>query len=309
MRKVLAESGFDPPTDQRPEPAATAELTTSVDAALADIRAVVAAQTSGGVLTAPPTPGGSVVRFSETLPATLEPDDRARLVAQSDALAPWLQGPFLLGGDVVVGGAWRSDRRWEVLGPEIGDRLAGRRVLDVGSNAGYDAFTFKLRGADDVVACEPYGFHQQAVFLESLYQSGVHFENIGWQSLTAETHGTFDLIHCNGVLYHEAHPMALLQALRPLLRDDGVLLLGTMMLSDPEVSEYIRFVPGCFANDPSWWMVPGRLAVRWMLQASGFTVHYEFGHYEWPAGEFAVVNGYLRCTAGTPAPQLSSARD
>ena len=26
--------------------------------------------------------------------------------------SPWLQGPFLLGGDLLIGGAWRNDQRW-----------------------------------------------------------------------------------------------------------------------------------------------------------------------------------------------------
>ena len=290
------------------EPVSTARGTgiADVDAALAQIRSAVHAQL--GAERPPPAQVDpeQVARFSSTLSATLDPDERAALACRADALAPWLQGPFLLGGDLVVGGAWRSDLRWAVLDPEVGVSLAGRRVLDLGSNAGYDAFTFRLRGAE-VLACEPHVFHEQALFLESLYRTGVRFERIGWQQLDVARHGTFDLIHCNGVLYHEAHPIAMLQALRPLLRDGGVLLLGTMMLADPEVSEYIRFVPGSFASDPTWWMVPGRLAVRWMLEAAGFAVVYEFGVGSGLRGEFPVLNGYLRCGAGSQASNLTMA--
>ena len=280
----------------------------AVDAALEQLRNAVRVQLG---VERPPPPldldPEHLVRFSSDLPETLDPDERAALASRAEALAPWLQGPFLLGGDLVVGGAWRSDRRWEDLDPEVGDSLAGRRVLDVGSNAGYDAFMFKQRGADEVVACEPHAFHQQALFLESLYRTGVCFEQIGWQQLDVARLGTFDLIHCHGVLYHEAHPVAMLQALRPLLRDGGVLLLGTMMLADPEMSEHLRFVPGSFAGDPTWWMVPGRLAVRWLLEAAGFAVVYEFGVRPGLRGEFQVLSGYLRCGTGTPAPMLTSA--
>ena len=59
----------------------------------------------------------------------------------------------------------------------------------MGSNAGYDPFMFKLRGADHVLACEPFEFIEQALFLESVYRSGVDFQRIGWQQLDPETTG------------------------------------------------------------------------------------------------------------------------
>ena len=90
-------------------------------------------------------------------------------------------------------------------------------MLDVGSNAGYDPFMFHLRGAAYVLACEPFEFHEQALFLESVYRTGVDFQQIGWQDLDPEEHGTFDLVHCHGVLYHELHPMAMLAALAAML--------------------------------------------------------------------------------------------
>ena len=92
--------------------------------------------------------------------------DRAALEARIDALGPWLQGPFPLGADLVAAGPWRCDLRWRNLAPALPD-VTGARVLDVGCNAGYDAFQLKLRGAAEVLACEPYAFVEQARFLES----------------------------------------------------------------------------------------------------------------------------------------------
>ena len=106
-------------------------------------------------------------------------------------------------------------------------------MLDVGSNAGYDPFMFHVLGASDVLACEPFAFIAQAHLLESVYDTGVRFEQIGWQQLDPEVHGKFELVHCNGVLYHEPDPIGMLQRLRMMLTDDGELLLGSMMLADP----------------------------------------------------------------------------
>jgi tRNA (mo5U34)-methyltransferase len=233
-------------------------------------------------------------RFADDLPETLDPERRAALLARADDLQPWLQGPFWIGGDLVIGGAWRNDQRWMGFGREVPEDLSGQRVLDVGSNAGYDPFMFRKRGAAEVLACEPYEFIEQARFLEEIYRTGADFQPLRWQDLDPAVHGSFDLVHCHGVLYHELHPMAMLERLRAMLAPGGTLFFGSMMLASPELSEYARFVPGAYYGDPTWWWVPGRLCMRWMLETSGFEVQYEFGVHDGPPGEFPVVNGYLR---------------
>ena len=76
---------------------------------------------------------------------------------------------------------------------------------------------FHLRGAAYVMACEPFEFIRQAEFLESIYRTGVDFRRIGWQALDPDEHGLFSFVHCHGVLYHEVHPIRMLQALRRML--------------------------------------------------------------------------------------------
>jgi tRNA (mo5U34)-methyltransferase len=264
--------------------------------AMAELRGAVADQLGTERPEAATVDPGEVVRFSPDLPTELSRSEREQLAAQAEALQPWLQGPFLLGGDLVVGGAWRNDLRWRALGPELPDDLSGLRVLDVGSNAGYDPFMFALRGAEHVLACEPYQFIEQARFLESIYRSGVDFQQIGWQSLDRDEHGVFDLVHCHGVLYHELDPAGLVRRLRELTAPGGTVLLGSMMLADAMLAEYARFVPGSYYGDPTWWWVPGRLALRWLVETSGLDVEDDFGEHPGPPGEFETVNGYLRAS-------------
>lgn len=245
------------------------------------------------------------VRFSPDLPEEIAPEERARLLGQVKELEPWLQGPFSLGGDLVIGGAWRIDHRWRALRSHVPE-IDGLRVLDIGSNAGYDPFMFKLLGAAEVMACEPFEFIQQMEFLESIYRTGIRPCKMRWQELDPERDGRFELVHCHGVLYHEVHPMVLLQRLREMLTDDGVLLFGSMMLADPELSECARFVPGAYYNDQSWWWVPGRLAMRWMLETVGLRVVEEFGLSPGPPGEFPTVNGYFRAARSEPSAGLTT---
>jgi SAM-dependent methyltransferase len=237
----------------------------------------------------------ALVRFSPDLPEQLSPEERERLVARAKELEPWLQGPFLLGGDLVVGGVWRIDERWFTLSRYVPD-LEGKRVLDVGSNAGYDPFMFNLRGAREILACEPYEFIEQARFLESLYRTGIDFRHIGWQELCPEEHGTFDVVHCHGVLYHEVDPLALLQRLHELTALSGTLLLGSIMLADAALADLSRFVPRSYFRDDTWWWVPGAVALREMIESAGFEVEYMFGEAPQPPAEFPTFNGYFRAT-------------
>jgi tRNA (mo5U34)-methyltransferase len=270
------------------------DTTQRIDDAMASLRAAVEDQLGTERPAAPDVDPATLVRFSADLPEQLADEERERLQGRVDELQPWLQGPFLLGGDLVVGGAWRNDQRWVNLGEVVPEDLSGRRVLDVGSNAGYDPFMFRLRGADHVLACEPFQFIEQARFLESIYDSGADFRQIGWQDLDPAEHGTFDLVHCHGVLYHDRNPLGLVERLRAMTAPGGELLLGSMMLADPALSEYARFVPESYYGDPTWWWVPGRLALRWMVETSGFEVVEEFGRPDGPPGEFATINGYVR---------------
>lgn len=265
-----------------------------VDDAMASIRKAVERQLGTERPATVDIDPSTLVRFSPQLPDAIPDEQRASLLERAEELQPWLQGPFLLGGEVVVGGAWRNDQRWVTLGAELGEAVQGKRVLDVGSNAGYDPFMFNLRGAEHVLACEPFDFIRQAQFLESIYQTGVDFQKIGWQQLDPAEQGSFDLVHCHGVLYHEPDPMGLVQRLWRMTAPGGTLLLGSMMLADPQLSEYARFVPTSYYGDETWWWVPGRLALRWMVETGGFDVEREFGQHPGPPGEFETINGYVR---------------
>lgn len=236
----------------------------------------------------------TAVRFSPHIPDRLSSAERERLTARAAELSPWLQGPFLIGEDLVVGGTWRNDSRWLNLGPEIPEDLSGKRVLDVGSNAGYDPFMFNLRNPEYVLGCEPFAFIEQAHFLNSVYKTEIDFQPLGWQGLSPAEQGTFDLVHCHGVLYHECDPVGLLASLFAMTKPGGLFIFGSMMHADPALPELSRFVPHAYYGDDTWWWVPGPAALRSMIESVGFEVEYEFAQSAGPPGEFPTMNGYVR---------------
>jgi SAM-dependent methyltransferase len=172
-----------------------------------------------------------------------------------------------LSSDVAAadGGGPQAGRFTSIV-EQCAGRLAGSRVLVVGPHGPADVAALAAAGASDVVACEQ-------------------------PSLDA---GTFDIVLCDGVLHRVLEPMALLSNLRAVLDPDGLLLLGSMVLADPERSEYLRFVPTGHAGYDSWWFVPGRLALRWMVQTAGFEVEGELGEREGPRDGFPVSSILLR---------------
>lgn len=236
----------------------------------------------------------ALVTFSPHVQEALSAEETARLTERAENLAPWLQGPFLVGGDLVVGGAWRTDTRWETLGGEVPESLAGMRVLDIGSNAGYDPFRFNLRGPEYLLACEPFAFIEQARFLNEIYKTDVELRQTGWQALSADIEGQFDLVHCHGVLYHEVDPMGLLGKLFEMTTPGGLCLFGSMMHADPTLADLARLAPLAYYEDETWWWCPGPVQMRQMLEAVGFEVEKTFGVSAGPPGEFPTINGYFR---------------
>ncbi|MGI8904002.1 MAG: methyltransferase domain-containing protein [Solirubrobacteraceae bacterium] len=187
-----------------------------------------------------------------------------------------------------------DELRWTALDHCLDGRVAGRRVLDIGTGGSHDAHAFAARGAEYVLACTPPGANWPVAAAD---EARVGLRAEGWEALEPERDGTFEIVHCHGLLHRVLEPMSLLAALRRMAAGQATLLIDSMMLADPERSELLRFVPDRHAGDPSCWFIPGRLAFRWMVETAGFEVEAELGETEGPRDGFPVVTGYLRARA------------
>jgi hypothetical protein len=139
---------------------------------------------------------------------------------------------------------------WDILGPEIPADLSGQRVLEIGPGGelGDPADPFRDRGALEVVRWEsPEGPGPAAS-------------------------DPFDLLYCRDAIQRTAHPMNFLSRLWHLSGEGAILLLQSRVLPGPESSQYARFISAGTAGDsPSEWL-PGRLALRWSVETSGFDI-------------------------------------
>lgn len=125
------------------------------------------------------------------------------------------------------------------------ERIDGWRVLTVGDEAP-DAF--EARGAAEVIVCADPS-----------------------EQLRADDARSFDLVHC-AAFDSDLQPLSLYAWLWQVAAPGSLLLLEASVLPDAESSQYARFLPASESptGRPRW--VPGRLALRWTVENSGFDV-------------------------------------
>lgn len=190
----------------------------------------------------------------------------------ADRLHPFLQYPFPTPGGRVIQGAWTGEYKLMNF-PKCdvtAETLANKRVLDIGCNAGSDTFYLSTLAPSEIIGVEPsYLFYYQSLLLWSVYHCpNLRFLNTEWQNIHKETLGTFDVINCQGVLYHELSPMLLIEALFDLLEPGGKLILESHVTLEDDLTA--RFVEGTFYGTIDWWWIPSMPTVKAMLAARGF---------------------------------------
>ncbi len=149
------------------------------------------------------------------------------------------------------------------------ETVSGKRVLDVGCNAGFDTFYLGALEPSEIIGIEPGPFFTQALFFWTIYHCpATRIVKAGWQDVTVEAFGTFDLINCQGILYHERSPLALVDWLYTMLAPGGRLVLETHVTLQNDLNAL--FIEGDFWGSDSWWWIPSVNVVCAMLRSCGF---------------------------------------
>jgi 2-polyprenyl-3-methyl-5-hydroxy-6-metoxy-1,4-benzoquinol methylase len=129
------------------------------------------------------------------------------------ALGPWYQDITLADGistksvegvGLVYPGQDIPAPLWRAIEPRL-PPLAGKRVLDIGCNAGYMSFACKRLGAEYVLGIDDDSsaagsFIDQAEFCRDVLGLDVEFRRLSFLELTPER--PFDVVLFCGVLYH-----------------------------------------------------------------------------------------------------------
>jgi len=113
--------------------------------------------------------------------------------------------------------------------------IAGLDCLDVGSMEGLTPAMMRRKGAAKVLAVDaiPHCERKMAALKEA-YQVEFDFRRVGLLyelSTKLADQGGFDLINFTGVNYHVFSPMHCIAGLRPLLKKNGLMIIGTNVVN------------------------------------------------------------------------------
>jgi len=199
--------------------------------------------------------------------ADLTQEQHRLLFEQLKQLHPWRKGPFEIFGHY-IDTEWRSDWKWQRLLKDLAP-LAGRRVLDIGCGSGYHCWRMRGAAADFVLGIDPTMlFVMQYFALQHYIQDyNVAVLPLGIDDLPLELN-CFDSVFSMGLLYHRRDPLAHLQELKNCLRDEGELVLETLVI-DETIGEVL--VPeGRYAQMRNVWSIPSVKTLEAWLKQVGY---------------------------------------
>ena len=216
-------------------------------------------------------------------------DELARRIA---ALGPWFHN-MELGGVRTAPEHFLGDYpavKWRHIGAALPADLTGKRVLDIGCNAGFYAIEMKRRGADHVLGIDEDPFYlAQARLAAEITGFAIEFRQMSVYDV-ASIGERFDLVLFMGVLYHLRHPLLALDLIREHVVDDLMVFQSLQRGADdvvavPEDRDFddrdlfeapgypkLHFIEHRYCNDPTNWWAPNRACTEAMLRASGFDI-------------------------------------
>jgi tRNA (mo5U34)-methyltransferase len=206
------------------------------------------------------------------------------------ALGPWFH-------NMNLGGVWTAPDhflgnypavKWQRFAHALPSDLSGKRVLDIGCNAGFYALEMKRRGADRVLGIDwDDRYLAQARFAAEVEDLDVEFRKLSVYDLGALGE-RYDLVLFMGVLYHLRHPLLALDLIHEHVADD-LLVFQSMQRGSDEVTavalDYdfnevehfdapgypkLHFIEHRYAGDITNWWTPNAACTEAMLRSAGF---------------------------------------
>lgn len=244
---------------------------------------------------------------------------RNELEREIKELGPWFHN-MRIGGIETAPNHFLGDYpafKWARFKHVVPEDLQGRRVLDIGCNAGFYALEMKRRNAGRVVAIDTDPrYLRQAEFAADHAGVDIEFRLMSVYDV-AKLGQRFDLVIFMGVFYHLRHPMLALDLLYEHVVGDTMLFQCLQrggvtipeLQPDYEFSESrifeqpdypkLFFVEERFSNDPTNWFIPNKAGIEAMLRSSGFVIQQN------PEREVYLVRRGQRSSAADPPPKIA----
>ncbi len=198
-------------------------------------------------------------------PSDLSESELPILVKQLKQFHPWRKGPFNIFGQY-IDTEWRSDWKWDRLKEDISP-LGGRKVLDIGCGSGYHCWRMRAEGAQFVLGIDPTLLFVMQFFVMQHYiqDTQVNVLPIGLADIVG-SNLEFDSVFSMGLLYHRRDAMEHLQELKQCLREQGELILETLVIDDQHGELLIP--EGRYAQMRNVWSIPSVSTLEnWLVQA------------------------------------------
>jgi len=209
-----------------------------------------------------------------------------------EALGPWFHN-LDLGGVRTAPEHFLGDYpaiKWQRFASALPDDLTGKRVLDIGCNAGFYSMEMKRRGAARVLGIDSdERYLEQARFAATVTGADVEFRRLSVYDVAALGE-RFDMVLFIGVLYHLRHPLLALDLIHEHVADDLLVFQALQRGQDgvealaPDYDFWeqavfdqpgyprLHFVERYFAGDPTNWWIPNRACTEAMLRSAGFQI-------------------------------------
>jgi len=180
--------------------------------------------------------------------------------------------------------------KWRRFSDRIPSNLEGKKVLDIGCNAGFYSIEMKRRGADRVLGIDnDERYLAQGRLAAEICGVDVEFRNVSVYDVDVLAE-RFDIVLFMGVLYHLRHPLLALDLIHEHVAGDLMVLQSMQRGSDeidPLQEDYsfweadmfdspgfpkMHFIEHKYADDWTNWWIPNRACVEAMLRSAGFEI-------------------------------------
>lgn len=213
--------------------------------------------------------------------AKLSKDQLVRKIADLGKEEPWFHCIDLGHGiKTMTEPVQHLENLWHYIGKNIPEDLSGKRVLDMGCNAGFFSVKAKQRNADYVMGIDTSsGYLRQAQFVKDVLELDIHYRKLSIYELP-KVDLKFDLVLCLGVIYHCADPFGAAKTVAAVCQDTAIVesaLLSSKELSDRAIWEFVfpGYKSAAGASNETerhynWWF-PNMTGLKDLFEKAGFS--------------------------------------